>query len=409
MNIGISTSVIQRGKSGVAQYVFSLLRHLLPFAGEHRFTLFVLEKDWSLFDFVEGRMERVKVSERFRGPLRNILWHQCVLPRLVRAHQLDVLHVPSYRRMLLLQPCALVATIHDLAPFHVRKKYDSLRMFYGRVVARRLAQRQHRIIAVSRHTAEDIKLRFEIPEDRLTVVYNGVDHARFCTGSLEEAKAHVIKRRGIRQPFFFYVARLEHPGKSHVNLVEAFNRFKSKSGSGWRLVLAGPDWDGAEVIHAAIRKSAFAAHIQVLGFVPEPELPLWYRAADAFVYPSLFEGFGLPPLEAMACGCAVATSKRGALPEVVGEAAAILDADDPVSLELQLMRLATDATFREQLQISGLSRAMTFDWRRTAAATLEVYAKAVRFRSSEAGSGERQREAAAAPFEHALPMDRGGR
>ncbi|MDB6020644.1 MAG: glycosyltransferase family 1 protein, partial [Pedosphaera sp.] len=154
MNIGVSTSVIQRGRTGIAQYLFALLRAFLPGA-EHEFTLFVLEEDVSLFDFLADRMRIVRVPESFRPPVKNILWHQAELPRLARQFKLDVLHVPSYRRLLWPQPCALVATIHDLAPFRVARKYDWRRMFYGRVVVRQLARRQDRVIAISQNTARD--------------------------------------------------------------------------------------------------------------------------------------------------------------------------------------------------------------------------------------------------------------
>src|SRR5579872_4651082 len=149
MRIGLSGSVVQRGKTGIGQYLFALIRALGPYAGRHAFTLFVLEEDIPLFAFAPGEMEIVPVPERFRPPVKNILWHQTTLPGLARQRQLDVLHVPSYRRLLWPKPCALVATIHDLAPFRIAKKYDWKRMFYGRVVARRLARRQDRVIAIS--------------------------------------------------------------------------------------------------------------------------------------------------------------------------------------------------------------------------------------------------------------------
>jgi glycosyltransferase involved in cell wall biosynthesis len=373
MNIGISTPVIQRGKSGVAQYVFGLVRALMPFAQQHRFTLFVLEADLPLFAFVGSKMKIVRVPEPFRPPIKNILWHQTALPQLAREHRLDVLHVPSYRRMLWPKPCALVATIHDLAPFHLAGKYDRLRMFYGRVVARRLARHQDHIIAVSRNTAQDIARFFQISEDRLSVIYNGINQARFFPASREKAKAQAAEQYDVRQPFFLYIARLEHPAKNHVRLIEAFNRFKAETRLEWRLVLGGSDWHGAEAIHAAIRRSPFARDIHQLGFVPETNLPMWYRAADVFVYPSLFEGFGLPPLEAMACGCPVISSTRGALGEVVGDAAATVSPEEVPSLQRQMARLAADATLREHLRTAGLERAKNFDWNRTATATLDVY------------------------------------
>src|SRR6266566_6111055 len=167
MRIGISTSVIQRGKSGVGQYVFALLRAMLSRSHQHKFVLFVLEDDIPLFAFAKDKAEIVTVPERFRPPVKNILWHQTRLPKLARNLHLDVLHIPSYRRMLWRRPCPLVSTIHDLAPFHVAEKYDWKRMFYGRVIARRLARRQNRIIAISEYTAGDIVDWFALPREHI--------------------------------------------------------------------------------------------------------------------------------------------------------------------------------------------------------------------------------------------------
>lgn len=378
MNVGLSTSVIQRGRSGVAQYVFALVEALSRQAGSHELTLFVLEDDVPLLGFASGFAKIVPVRERFRAPARDILWHQTVLPSLARAHRLDVLHVPSYRRMLWPRPCALVATIHDLAPFHVAKKYDWKRMIYGRVGARWLARRQDKIIAVSQNTGADILGFFAVPAEKITVIHNGLDHNRFSPGSNAEARQFVRERFELQAPFFLYVARLEHPAKNHVRLIEAFNRFKAETKSHWQLVFGGSDWHGASAIRAAIAQSPFRGDIRCLGFVANDALPRLYRAASVFVYPSLFEGFGFPPLEAMACGCPVLTSRCGALGEIVGEAAATVDPQDVPALKEQLAALASDPGWRDRLRTSGLARAQHFNWQRTAARTLEVYAAALR-------------------------------
>jgi glycosyltransferase involved in cell wall biosynthesis len=374
MRIGISTSVIQRGKTGIAQYLFALLRAFLPYANENQFTLFVLENDLPLFDFAKSSMQIVPVAEQYRPPLKNILWHQTVLPRLARTLQLDVLHVPSYRRLLWSRPCPLVATIHDLAPFRVPKKYSWARMFYGRVIARRLAHRQDELIAISENTARDIRQFFGVPGGRIRVIPNGVEHDRFFPGSREQARTEMAGRHDLRAPFFLYIARLEHPAKNHVRLITAFNEFKSATRSNWQLVFGGSDWHGAEAIHAAARLSPFAADIRLMGFVADDDLPDLYRAADAFVYPSLYEGFGMPPIEAMACGCPVICSTRGSLGEVVGDAAAIVEPEDVGSIAKQLALLASDASARERLRSAGLARAKLFDWNRTASETLSIYA-----------------------------------
>lgn len=376
VRIALSTSVIQRGRSGVGQYVLSLVRALLPVAAGHEFTLFVLEEDLPLFSFAAGSMRLVPVSERHRPPLRDIFWHQAQLPRLALRHGIEVLHVPSYRRMLWPRPCALVATIHDLAPFHVAEKYDRARMFYGRVVARRLARRQDEIVAVSRVTARDVGSLFGIPAERLTVIPNGLDHGRFHPGASAPARAAVCVPRGITGPFFLYVARLEHPGKNHARLIDAFNRFKSATGLPWRLVLAGGDWHGAATIRELVRASPFACDIILPGFVAPSDLPDWYRAADVFVFPSLYEGFGLPPVEAMACACPVLSSASGALEETVGGAAGHLEPLDAEQIQAQMTRAATDRGWRGDLQARGLARAREFDWGSTAQATLGVYERA---------------------------------
>lgn len=378
MRIGLSTSVIQRGRSGVGQYVLELVRALCAAPGGHEFTLFVLEEDEPLFEFARGCMHVVRVPEANRPAVRNIGWHQTVLPRLARSLELEVLHVPSYRRLVWSRPCALVATIHDLAPFRLPEKYDWARMVYGRTVVRRLARRQDRIIAVSRMTADDIMRFFGVSSRRISVIHNGLDHGRFHPAVPGARTDEIARRHGIDCPFFLYVARLEHPAKNHVRLISAFNRFKARTGSTWHLVLPGSDWHGAEAIHAAVRASPYAHQIHCPGFVSPEDLPRWYRAAAATVYPSLFEGFGLPPLEAMACGCPVLASSIPAVAEVCGDAAALADPMDVTALESQLERIAGDEDLRRTLRAKGLSQVKQFDWQRTAAATLDVYETAAR-------------------------------
>ena len=373
MKIALSTSVIQRGKTGVAQYVFALVKALLPSAEQHEFHLLTLEEDLPLFAFTAGRMRLVPVPERFRPALKNVLWHQTDLPRWLRRESIDVLHVHSYRRMPWQVPCAKVATIHDLAPFHVAGKYDFARMFYGRVVVRRLARRQDQVIAISENTARDIRQFFQVREDRLCVVHNGIDHDRFCPADSAQAKTVAAQRWGLDQPFFLYVSRLEHPAKNHVRLIEAFSAFKTATGSPWLLALGGSDWHGAEHIHAAATASPFARDIRFLGFVPDDILPTLYRAAETMVYPSLFEGFGFPPIEAMACGCPVISSTRGSLQEVVADAAEIVDPDQVPSMTAALCRLATDNVRRAQLREAGFQNARRFNWTDNARQVLAIY------------------------------------
>jgi glycosyltransferase involved in cell wall biosynthesis len=377
MNIGLSTSVIQRGKTGIAQYLFALLRALQKSGTRHRLTLFVLDEDRPLFEEFRGTFEQIPVAEKFRPPIRNILWHQTELPRLAAKHHIDLLHVPSYRRLIWSSLCPAVGTIHDLAPFRVSKKYDLARMFYGRVIAKQFARRQNAIIAVSENTARDIEHFFRIPRNRIHVIHNGLEHDRFFPRDPAESQAHVASKFGLDRPYFLYVARLEHPGKNHVRLIEAFEKFKDASSSPALLAFGGSDWHGAEIIHERIRNSKWRSDIGPLGFIPNEDLPALYSAARAFVYPSLFEGFGMPPVEAMACGCPVICSDRGSLGEVVGSAAQIIEPENVSSICEALSLIENNQKTRLDFIQRGLSRSREFSWERTALETLSVYESAV--------------------------------
>ncbi len=219
---------------------------------------------------------------------------------------------------------------------------------------------------------------FGLGGDRVRVVWNGIDHERFQPGDPAAAAGQTAARWRLDRPYFLYVSRLEHPAKNHARLIEAFARFKAATGSDWLLALGGSDWHGAEAIHAAAAASPCRADIRFLGFVDDASLPDLYRAAACFVYPSLFEGFGFPPIEAMACGCPVISSARGSLREVVADAARLVDPESVPELAEALTALATGAPARDQLRVAGFRNARRFDWNRNAAETLEVYAKACR-------------------------------
>ncbi|HTA30309.1 MAG TPA: glycosyltransferase family 1 protein, partial [Candidatus Cybelea sp.] len=158
--------------------------------------------------------------------------------------------------------------------------------------------------------------------------------------------------------------------------ITAFNQFKATTKSNWQLVLVGGAWSGSEVIERAIAQSPVSQDIRRLGFIADADLPKLYQAADTFVFPSLYEGFGLPALEAMACGCPVLSSTRGSLGEVIADAAETVEPEDITDLQRQLTRLASDASLRERLRGVGLKRAQQFNWQTTAEATLETYARA---------------------------------
>jgi glycosyltransferase involved in cell wall biosynthesis len=252
-----------------------------------------------------------------------------------------------------------------------------LRNFYAKQIVTRLARHCTRIIAVSKATAADIRTYFKIPDERLHVVYNGIDHARFRRLSPEEVRARLPQTEAWPDAWWLYVARLEHPGKNHLRLIEAYELATKRAGGPiGNLVLAGADWHGAREIHAAAEASPLRDRIIRAGFVPEEDLPAWYSGAKALVFPSLFEGFGLPPVEAMACGCPVLCSDRGSLREVASNAALIFNPENVEEMADAIARVATDPSERARLVENGLARSNDFRWEFCAEQTVAIYNEA---------------------------------
>lgn len=373
MRIGISALLTEGGRSGIGQYIVNLLGALQEVDQANQYVVFGLAGDRSLEGVTAPNFTVVRVPGLFRRPIPSILWHWVVLPILARRWRLDLLHLPSYRRLCPLSPCPVVVTVHDLAVLRVPAKYGRLRNLYVRVVIRRLLKRSARIVTVSESTRQDVLASVALTADHIAVVYNGIDHKRYHPMDLGHCRAEVTRRYAIRPPFILCVARLEHPGKNLVRLIEAFTYMKVRAGLRHQLILAGAPWSGAEAIDRAARESGAAADIVFPGFVPTEDLPLLYNAADLLVLPSLHEGFGFPVLEAMACGVPVACAATGSLPEVAGARARLFDPYDVQAMAAALREVLTDAAARERARAEGPIWAARFTWDRAARTVLDLY------------------------------------
>ena len=239
-----------------------------------------------------------------------------------------------------------------------------------------LARQAQVVSTVSYATAADVNRYFGLPEASIDVIWNGIDHDTFRPRTDQEL-ASARARLNQPRPYFIYLARLEHPGKNHVRLIEAFENFcREQPDQRHDLVLGGADWHGAEVIHQRIAASPVMHRIRSLGFVAKEDLPFWYANASAMIYPSLFEGFGLPPVEAMACGVPVICSPCGSLGEVVGDAACLIDPYDPGSIAAAMRNVTGDPALAAHYSQMGLKRAALFSWERAATACCNLYKKA---------------------------------
>jgi len=373
MKIGITTFGADGHRSGIGQYIINLLAAFAELDPRESCEVLTHESERAVFAGSGLPFAVRTVTDRVRQPLLNVAWHQVALPAWCARRGYDVLFLPAAnRRVPFKVPCPTVGTVHDFSALHVEGKYDVARTAYITRVLPRLVRGLTRVVTVSESSKRDIVNHAGVREDRVHVIHSAADTGVFTPGDRARARRRVATAYGVDAPYVLYVARIEHPGKNHVRLIEAFERAKRSADLPHRLVLAGSDWSGASEVHRAATRSSVAQDIVFTGFVPAADLPDLYRGADLAVCPSLYEGFGMPVLEAMACGTAVACSNVSSLPEVAGDAARLFDPLDVDEMTRVLRAVLTGPATRAALETRGLARSRMFSWRASAAQTLDV-------------------------------------
>ena len=352
-------------RAGVSRYIEQLLTHVLQEDPAGDYTAFV-SRGGALPLPCRQRLSRFST----RSPWLRILWEQAWLPWEVRTERIELLHSPVNVQPLFL-PCRGVVTVTDLSFVLFPHSFGLGQRYYQRWFTRWSARRADGLIAISASTARDLERFFGVAAERIAVTYPGVDPT-YRPIDDEALLASFRQRKQLPDKFILFVGTLE-PRKNLPILVQAFAQFKRQQKTAHKLVLAGGKGWLYQPIFAAVEELGLRADVIFPGFVPEDELRLWYNLADAFAYPSLYEGFGLPPLEAMACGTPVIVSNASSLPEVVGDAALQVAPEDAPAWADALARVCGDAHLRASLSERGLRRAREFSWARMARQTVQVY------------------------------------
>ena len=379
MRLLVSCIPFDGGKSGLSVYAREVVKALR--AQGHELTL-VLEPDVEASSLGADGAGVWRAPRWTRRAVASMLWHLFVLPLRIRRHRKEFdgfVICAANRRACAWYPLPTTATVHDLANFHVPGKYSRSRMFYLAHVLPFFAKRAQRLVAVSGATKADMVRFWHCPADRVTVLYNGLpsrmvswsdglmvsssDHE--TTGPSDHPTIRPSDHSTIRpdggSAAILYISRIEHPGKNHVRLIEAYGRLPRALAEKHPLVLAGADWKDAEAVHAEAAASPHADRIRFTGFVEDAET-LW-REAGFYVFPSLFEGFGLSLAEAMARGVPCACSENGSLGEIAGDAALTFDPLDVGAIAAALETLlAEDAAARAARIERGRRRAALFSW-----------------------------------------------
>lgn len=371
MKIGIPTYGCDAGKSGISRYVIELIKAMALQRGDDTIEVLSLPDEKGVFVSPEPGVSEIHPGGVVASPPRNILWHLTRLPHVVRQQQYDLLFCPAGNRRLPWKvSCPTVGTIHDFSWLHISGKYDVFRTFYLTKVLPRMMSRLDYALTVSKSSKRDILANTALPGDRVRVIPIAMDHTIYNEQTTIDPA--VLAKHGIAGDYILYVSRLEHPGKNHQTLIRAFESLCARHVFDGPLVLAGGDFLGADAIHRIVEASPVRNRIQLLGFVDTDDLPTLFAGATVFAFPSLYEGFGIPVLEAMACGIPTVASHCASLPEVGGDAISYFEPTDTEALSQRLEELLTDEALRRSRREAGLARARTFSWTRTARETWEV-------------------------------------
>lgn len=355
---------------GIGTYVSNLVRGLARLDHDHEYTLICHRKD---VDFITS------LGPNFRAwPDRSgnySVQEQLTVPLDVWRARPDIFHAPHYVLPPLI-PGKTVVTIHDC--IHLRfPQYlpNKLAHLYARVFLSAAARKASRVITVSEASKRDIISFLHTPADKVEVVYNGLDER--VTSPSPDDEARVRDRFQLDAPFVLYAGNIK-PHKNVDRLIEAFARLRQRGMTQVKLLLIGDDISKYSSLRRLVHRHQLHQQVRFLGFVSIETLAALYRLAQVFVFPSLYEGFGLPPLEAMANGTPVITSNVSSLPEVVGDAALLIDPMDADSIANAMYRVLNEDALRAELVRRGHERVRAFSWERSVSRTHQIYLDVLR-------------------------------
>lgn len=370
MRIGIDYTAAVRQGAGIGNYTRELVRALAALDRANDYVLFAAAGGQPLADRgwpPNFRTRSVPLSDRALA----ILWHRLQLPLWVElaTGAVDIFHSPDFVLPPVRRAKTLV-TVHDLSFIRYPQCADAnLRAYLNKVVPRSV-HRADLILADSHNTKDDLTELLGVERDRIEVVYPGVEE-RFRPIEDQALLERVRKRYNLPPRFILGLGTLQ-PRKNFTRLIEAFADLRFAI-CDLHLVIAGGKGWLYEEIFATVERLGLEDKVVFTGFVADEHLPALYNLADLFVFPSLYEGFGLPPLEAMACGRPVVTSNASSLPEVVGEAGLMVEATDVEALAEAMQRVLEDNALRVRMIAKGVEQATKFTWEKAAAKLLSLY------------------------------------
>jgi glycosyltransferase involved in cell wall biosynthesis len=394
MHIGINAQLLSFSQNyrngGISRYIRYLLIELANHPGQHEYTIFVNGQEVveRLGEVVgkgapgQTQITYIPVSWPESKPISRIAWEQFKLPALLRTKRIDVFHSPAnVLPERLPHSCAGVVTLHDLAFLRHSQVLTRSKRVYHRTFTMRSLQRAMMIIANSNSTKQDAIELAGIPENNIRMVYPCIDE-RFSNVVLDEDIQSFRQAHGLAMGYLLYLGTLE-PRKNITTLIEAYAQLRAIYGREEKLVLAGgKGWLYDSIFHR-VQELGLESEVIFPGFVSDTEQLLWYHSASAFVYPSLYEGFGMPVTEALACGVPVVTSNVSSLPEAGATLALTVDPHDTKAMAVAIYQALTDAALHQRCRTQATTVAQQFSARTMAEQTIAVYEQSAALHASQ--------------------------
>ncbi len=370
LRIGLDGDILGRRRTGDESYLASLMRGLARVDRHNDYVVFV--RDQQAVSAMFQGLDRFA----FRRITPRSIWlrHTVGLPLMLRREPVDLLHVQYFAPPF--APCPILVTVHDVSFAVLPQLFTRRDRVLLQTLVPRSLRRADRVIVDVEHTKQDLIRTYDLDPARIAVIPLAAD-PQYGVLDAEACRRRISEKLGFDGPFVLYVGTLQ-PRKNVTTLIHAYSLFRERTSHPHKLVLVGKPKYRFQPVLDAIEASRFRDDIVLTGFVPEANLPAYYNAADVFVFPSLYEGFGLPVLEAMACGTPVITTNVSSLPEVGGDAALLVDPMDREAMGDALERVLGSEEVARQMIHRGLDQAAKFSWDQTARETLAVYQDVVR-------------------------------
>ena len=365
--IAFDASATPAQPAGAGRYTLSLITALSQIDRDHDYVVYARRHSLDTLGGLGTNVQVVDLGEMSRG--KRYVWEQTSLPADLRRRRVKLLHSPHHT-VPLVSPCPRVVTVHDVTFFLIPERYPLARRLFFQAATYLSAKRARAIIVPSESAARDLRVVLQPPIDRVHVTYEGVDPT-FRPLDTSECAGHVRSRYGLAPGYLLSLGTLE-PGKNRSILLQALRRLVD-DGCDLSLAIVGQLGWSDTATEQELSRLGLRERVRFTGYVPQADLPALYNAASVFVFPSLHEGFGLPALEALACGTPVVTSNRSALPEGVGEAALLVDPESADAISAAIARVLDEPTLAALLRQAGIERAASFTWEACAQATLQVY------------------------------------